>query len=128
MDGLLNATLPFAQEQLAKHGDFLPFGAVVTADGEVKLLAAHAGEGASSSRDLLAMLVDGARNQASSNRAVALVADALVERKQDAIRIDIEHRDGHAIALALPYTKRRLGRGIEYGEMIAAEGMRRIWT
>lgn len=128
MDGLLNATLPFAQGQLAKHGDFLPFGAVVADKGEIKFLAAYAGESSVMSRDLLAMLVEGAREQAASIRAVAIVADALIEGQQDAIRVDIEHRDGHAIAIALPYRKRRFGRGIDYGELVAADGERRIWT
>ena len=128
MDNLLNATLPFAKDQLAKHGDFLPFGAVVTGDGETVFLASYSGEPGATSRDLLAMLVEGARDQASSNRAAAIVADALVEGKRDAIRIDIEHRDGHALSIAVPYAKRRFGRGIDYGDIVAADGVRRIWT
>ena len=127
MDGLLNVTLAFAKDQLEKRGEFLPFGSVVTGDGETKFLASYSGEQGATSRDLLEMLVQGAREQASSYRAVAIVADALIEGKRDAVRIDIEHRDGNAISIALPYSKRRLGRGIDYGEMIAAEGVRRIW-
>jgi hypothetical protein len=125
-DGLLNFTLPFAQGQLAKRGDFYPYGAVVTTEGEMKFLAAYDNPQVTT-RDLLGMLVEGARNEASSYRAVAIVADALIEGKQDAIRIDIEHRDGQAIWIAVPYTKRRFRR-IEYGEMIAADGVPRIWT
>lgn len=135
MDNLLNATLPFAKDQLAKRGDFLPFGAVVTGTGEITLLAAYENRPGTTSRDLLAMLVEGARKQAAANRAAAIVADALIDRqwglptgKRDAIRVDLEHRDGHAIAIALPYTKRRFSKGIDYGELIAADGVRQIWT
>jgi hypothetical protein len=128
MDSLLNATLPFAQDQLAKRGNFVPFGAVVTVDGAITMLGGYVGDPKATSRDLLELLVDGARQNSASYRAVAIVADGLIGGKQDAIRIDVEHRDGHAIASALPYTKRRFGRGIDYGELIAADGQRRIWT
>ena len=36
---LLNALLPFAANQLKKHGEFYPFGAVLTNDGEISLLS-----------------------------------------------------------------------------------------
>jgi len=47
LDGLLNITLPFAQQMLAKRSEFYPFGASVTASGETRLLAGESGPGAS---------------------------------------------------------------------------------
>jgi len=35
LDQLLNAVLPFAQQMLSKHGEFFPFGASMTIDGEI---------------------------------------------------------------------------------------------
>jgi hypothetical protein len=62
-------------------------------------------------------------------RAGAVVADARVpELGGDAIRVDIEHAEGHALTVLLPYTKKRLRRGVDYGEPRAQAGVARIWT
>jgi hypothetical protein len=37
LDGLVNALLPFAQKMLNEQGEFFPFGAAVTSDGETRL-------------------------------------------------------------------------------------------
>jgi hypothetical protein len=44
LDQLLNALLRFAQDQVVKHGSFLPFGATMTTEGEIRLAAAHLGD------------------------------------------------------------------------------------
>ena len=41
---LLNALLPFAVNQLKKHGEFYPFGAVLNKDGEISLTAVDSGD------------------------------------------------------------------------------------
>ena len=35
----------------------------------------------------------------------------------DAVRVDIEHREGAALTLVLPYTRKKLRKKIEWGEM-----------
>jgi len=45
LDALLELTLPFAQQQLAEHGEFFPFAAAVGADGAPRLIAADPGLG-----------------------------------------------------------------------------------
>ncbi len=47
--------------------------------------------------------------------------------ESDAIQVSIEHAEADPIVVSLPYRKRRL-RGIEYGELIAAAGSRRIFA
>jgi hypothetical protein len=77
LDRLLELTLPFAQQQLAGHGEFFPFAAAVSADGSPKLLGSDAallGE-RPASVDVLDHLVGGLQEQAGGLRAVALVAD-----------------------------------------------------
>ena len=128
LDALLELTLPFAQQQLAEHGEFFPFAAAVGADGAPRLIAADPGLGERpTSTDVLDQLVGGLREQAGDIRAAALVADVRVG-ESDAARVELEHRDGQAICVLLPYKRRRLRRGVDYGELGAAPGQPRIWS
>ena len=129
LDGLVSATLPFAQQQLEKQGAFFPFAGVVDRDGTTRLIAAHEGNERPAAQDLLDRLYEAARSQGSSIRAAAFVADVKVPGKPgDAIRVGVEHAEGVAIAVLLPYSKRRLGRGIDYEQLRAAPGERHVWT
>jgi hypothetical protein len=129
LDGLLGNVLPFAQQQLAQHGAFHPFGAVVADDGSLRLAAAYDGSDNPPAQPLLEQLYEGTRSQRSAIRAVAFVADVrLPGTSEDAIRVELEHRDGVAIAVVLPYRKRRSGRAIEYEALRGAAAQQRIWT
>lgn len=46
----------------------------------------------------------------------------------DAIRVELEHRDGQAIAVLLPYKKKRLGRGFDYQDLRAAATDKMVWV
>jgi hypothetical protein len=129
MDELLNAALPFAQQQLAKHGEFYPYGVALTIEGKVELLAASTGDEHPASTELLGLLAEGARSKLSQLRAAAFIADIRMGPGQgDAIRVDIEHREGHAIAVLLPYSKKSFGRGLAYGQLIGAPSTHRLWS
>jgi hypothetical protein len=129
LDNLLNAVLPFATEKLDKHGEFSPFGAAVTTEGEIRLLAADPGDEQPPSQQVLDMLIAGAQSERESLRAVGLVSDvSLSEPRTDAVRAELEHSEGPAMAVHLPYKKKRLGRGIEYGSLMAAASERRVWS
>jgi hypothetical protein len=45
----------------------------------------------------------------------------------DAVCVELEHRDGHAVEVYLPYRKKRLLRGVDYGDLSAASGAKQIW-
>src|ERR1700733_16130737 len=128
LDGLLNTLIPLAQQQLDKHGAFLPFGADVDRNGMVRLTAAQGARG-QPAEVVLGILHEGARSQRASIRAAAFVADvALPGKPGDAIRVSLEHAEGVAIAVLLPYSKRRLGRGIDYASLRGAPGEPHVWT
>ena len=128
MDELLNAAIPFAQEQLAKHGELYPYGAAITTDGDIKLLGAHSGTENPRSQTVIDTLIKGAAQELSRLRAVALVADVRVSSGGgDAVRVELEHREGLALTVLLPYVKRSFGRGIQFQQMSAAQGVRRFW-
>src|SRR5258708_36219884 len=76
LDGLLNVTLPFAQQMLAKRGKFYPFGAAVTVKGETRLLADAPGQGEDpASGDVRASLHDGIRRKRAVVNAIAVCSD-----------------------------------------------------
>lgn len=121
-------TLPFAQQMLAKSGEFYPFGAAVTADGETRLLAGDPSQGEHPpSADVLSTLLSGLRQTRADLRAVAICSDVQLT-DTDAVRVELEHRDGHAMAVLMPYKMKRLGRGVEYGELRAGTAARQVWT
>jgi hypothetical protein len=63
LDGLLNLTLPFAQQMLAKRGEFYPFCATVTAGGETRLLAGDLGQEHPATAEVLFLLVERLRQE-----------------------------------------------------------------
>jgi len=127
LDGLLNLVLPLAQELLGKNGQFYPFAAAVSADGEESLTAADAGIGDHPQPDqVLAGLYDGARASAADIRAAAFVVDVLADGS-DAVRVELEHQDGIALVVLVPYQPSTLKRFPKFEQMSVAPGEPRVW-
>ncbi len=126
LDGLLEDALPLAQQLLEEHGAFHPYGRARSIDGDGALLAGWTGDEQPPAQEVLALLLDGARQQAADLRAVAFVADGRTDGG-DAIRVELEHREGAAMAITLPYKRRRFGRGVEYGALRAGPADPRVW-
>lgn len=128
LDRLLNAVLPFAEQALSKYGEMFPFGAAVLADGQVELLAGDPGSGDQpSSQDVLDTLYAGARQSSATRRAVAFAADVKANGS-DAVRIELEHREGTAIVVLLPYSRSRFKKAVTFGQMSGGTGQRQLWT
>jgi hypothetical protein len=128
LDGLVNAALPFATGQLDKHGEFFPYGVALNDAGEARTLAGDPDEGEHrASSAVRATIVEGLRRDRDDLRAVALVADVRLA-DGDAVRVELEHRDGHAIVVLLPYKKKRFGRGVEYGTLKTGSGAAQVWS
>lgn len=60
-------------------------------------------------------------------QAAAIVADVSTP-EGDAIRVELEHVEGHALAVLLPYSRKRFGRGVNYGELRAQAGRPQVWA
>ena len=128
LDRLLDESLPFAQEMLEKHGEFFPYAVAMSTTGEISLIAGDPGDGEQpTSVAVLEVLTDGLRETRNSNRAASLVSDVRLA-DSDALRVELEHQEGQAIVVLLPYRKKLLRRGVEYQPMRASEGERKIWS
>ena len=110
LDGLLNAALPFAQQMLGESGEFFPFGVVLSSGGDIRMIAADTGhDDKPRSTDVLATRVRGVRVDREALRAVALVSDVRTD-DTDAVQVELEHREGAAMAVLLPYKRKRHAR------------------
>ncbi len=125
LDQLLNAMIPFAQEMLAADGDFYPFGASIDKAGEGNLIGAETEDEHPSAEDVINLLLAGFRDAAGKGaiRAVGICFDVFTvppgeEEQTDAICVRLEHADGEAASVYLPYQKAGEGE-FTYGELFA---------
>ena len=108
LDALLNAALPFAEQTLSKYGEMYPFGAAVSSGGQLEMLASDPGIGERpNSEVVLRALYDSARASSRTRRAFAFAADVRVSAA-DTVRVELEHQDGAAIVVLVPYSRSRL--------------------
>lgn len=129
LDSLLNVALGFAQQQLATHGEFFPFAAALGTNGETEMIAAR--PSASTDRpapaDVIASCLDQLITRRHRLRAAAVVSNVRTSASGDAIEVDLEHAEGPTLQVLLPYTKRRLRKGAEFGQLRAQSGTKRVW-
>lgn len=126
LDDLLNVMVPFAQQMLAKHGEFYPFGSAINADGKVEALAAYEGDEHPPPHRLIDLLTRVIREEAAAGniRAAAICYDVRTippgqSEKTDAICVSAEHQNGEAADVYLPYKKGWFGK-MSYGQLFAA--------
>jgi hypothetical protein len=125
LDGLLNLTLQFAQQMLEKQGECYPFGAAMSTGGQARLLGGDPGRDAGTAA--LPMLLDGLRRDRADFRAVAICSHVRLP-DSDAVRVNLEHREGQAVHFVVPYNNKQLSRGVEYGEPRRGTPFRQVWT
>jgi hypothetical protein len=103
---------------LRKRSRFLPHGAILTREGEAKLMMAAPpnGEDKTSSVEVLPALHDVLRDasQDPEVQAVAVCEDVTItpsgEKPTQAIKVLVEHRRGLSVALYLPYRRSLRGK------------------
>jgi hypothetical protein len=136
LDALLDQLLPFAQEMLRKKGDLFPFGAVMKADGKMKLLAGSAGSWSGDpeqAKELMGIVVDAMRAQAVTGevRAVGLCFPTVVATDMgedtEAVGVSLEHVAGDEAHVFLPFTRGRF-KSVKFGELMFGTGERRVFT
>ena len=133
LETLMNHVVPFAQQMLGTHGEFYPYGGVLTPLGEIELIGTEDGHGQLTSQAAISMLLTAFRERAISGicKATALVADVRAlpedaEEETNAIRVSLEHASGLAIDVFIPYEIGEQGQ-IRYGELFARQGERIVF-
>ncbi len=126
---LLNTLMPDAIEDLQKNQEVLPRAAVVTEDGEIKMIEAPEDLEVAPEKAFGA-LCDTIRK--GPYRAAGLCFDIHfvredLDQRSDAVRVYLETRDGAAMNVFLPYEQPEGGE-VKTGEIFATEGKARIFT
>ena len=134
LDALMNSVLAFAQQMLSVHGEFFPFGGVMTTKGEIISIGASDGGENPPSQRLIDLMTESFQAKAKSGeyRATAIVFDVRVTvpstgKKSDAVEIRLDHVDRMSIEVLFPYEIDSKGK-IIYGEMFAQKGASIIFT
>jgi hypothetical protein len=70
-DNLLNVLLPFAKQTLQKYGEFFPFGAKVTTNGETVQVAGATDSERPPSQELIDMLIAGFLQEGANGEILA---------------------------------------------------------
>jgi hypothetical protein len=107
---LMNSVIPFAEQMLSSHGEFLPFGGAMRSDGELASVSGYDGDEHPKSSDVIRLIKDGFIEAARKGqfKATALVYDVRTilpstGDKSDAIAVSLNHRDKYSVIVFLPY-------------------------
>ena len=127
LDRLLDVLVRFAQDQLAKRGEFHPFGAFVDADGELSLTHVDEPDALTMIESFWAIARDRVAKGEISAAAIAADVRVATQGMNDAIRVTLEHQQGEPVHCYLPYAKPRFGK-IRYGEIVAEPAERQAFV
>lgn len=81
----MNEVLPFAQQMLERHGEFIPYGGAMKPNGEIVSVAGYDGDEYPPSQDIIDLLKDAFRAAGRSGeyKATAIVFDVRVIPPRD---------------------------------------------
>ena len=103
--------VPVAGQMLTEHREFYPYGGTMSMSGEVAHVAGWTGTEHPPSLEIIAALKEEFKDGAAQGRyrATALVYDVRVKppgktEKQDAIAVNLDHRDAYSVIVFFPYT------------------------
>ena len=125
-----DALLSMAKMLLTKQGEFLPIGAIILSDGEIRHVGAQIeGNEYPGSQPLIDILIENFQKEAAKGklRAAGICYDVLAvppgkNQKQDAICCGLEHCLGEAVDVFTPYVKTGDG-GFQYDQIFATKRM-----
>jgi hypothetical protein len=117
LNELLNALVPMAKMLLTKQGAFLPIGAIMLSNGEIRHVGAKIeGDDRPPSLSLIDLLTKTFQKEATMGnlRAAGICYDVLTvppgkQQKQDAICFGLEHCLGEVVDVFQPYVKTEEG-------------------
>ncbi|MGL4339564.1 MAG: hypothetical protein ACRCSP_03945 [Rhodoglobus sp.] len=131
LERLLESAVHSAKRCLTEASEFDPFALVIDHDG--RLLAAEINLTKVTKHPDYDELAEATATQlraiAPTVRSSALTVNTrLSERKTDAVEVRLEHQEGVALLVFLPYKRPMFGGNIAYGDLISYPGSCEIWS
>ncbi len=127
LNALKDALLPVAKRMLAEHGEFFPYGALMKLDGEIVNCSPYDGNEHPPSQKLIDILTREFQLRAAKGeiRAAGICCDVRVARPEqpgnvDAVQFALEHQNGEAVNVFLPYDLDSSGE-VQYRELFATK-------
>jgi hypothetical protein len=124
-DALLDRLMPLAQERLESAGVCFPVAAAFDAKGSATDLIDPA-DAKESVRERLDVVYVTLHERAEWLRTIAVAADVRA-LGVDSLRVTLEHRDGKALDVFLPYTRSRWRGKVTYGEVRVVSAYPGVW-
>jgi len=126
LDSLFSQAAMLAQTLLMRNREFFPFGAMISTKGALGLSTPVPESSNPTVQDVLDAIHDELVQGKASNRAYAITALARTADGAEAIRIELEHKEGLALVIGLPVVRSATG-AVTYGEMRALPSEPRVW-
>jgi hypothetical protein len=130
---LVNFLLPHAERMLSEHGEFYPYAAAVDSAGSIEPVGPAVESEDPDVSDILVALHADLRDQAAEGtiRASGIAADVTLTdpdsgETTDAVQIELDHADGDALDVYVPYE--REAQGVKFGELVAAAGREPVFS
>jgi len=109
-EALMNAAEPLVEQLLTEHGEFFPFGVVMTDFDECTMVGGYDGREQPPSTEVIALIKQGfvRRARRGQLKATALVYDVRVVvpatgEKSDAVAFALDHRNNYSVVVFIPY-------------------------
>jgi hypothetical protein len=106
----MDAVLPFAEQMLATHGEFHPYGGAMLPNGQFVSVSGYDGNELPPATDVIALIKAGlvAAARKGDYKATAIVYNARVKLSSsgdmsDAIAVSLDHRDNYSVVVFVPY-------------------------
>jgi len=128
LEQLLDTALPFAQQMLAKHAEFYPYGVTMDPKGKIKNVGGYTGDEHPKSTEVIDLLRAAYRRDGEAGQimACALVYDIRTlppgqTDKTDAVAVVLDHRDGLSLVMNYPY-KIGVDKKVQFSTPFAMKG------
>lgn len=135
LETIINRSVPFALEQIDKHGDFYPYATVITVDDKFEPAMAKPETERPTSQEVIDMLTDALRKRAAQGqlKVVCIVVGGKMSREAgkppvDVIQARLEHMDGTSVEVYVPWTRDPKDKKVKPGEAFAGKGVPSIFT
>jgi D-arabinose 1-dehydrogenase-like Zn-dependent alcohol dehydrogenase len=103
LESLFAECMDVAFQLLSKNKAFYPFALTLSKDGKFAIAGTFNGEEHPLSQDVVSELKAALTMSRNEIKAAAIVDDVKVDRRYDAVRASMEHCEGTAIEIIVPY-------------------------